>query len=165
MYRWEDGDGRGRGVQGRWKKQTITGEEKEEAEIWIGSGSSAKLNDGGDKGRVELCRRRREQEISSISTGSLGLKKEPGMFLHPPTPHLCTHTHSLITLPRSKHRHHYAEEERGWKMYFSTPCLSHPLLDFIQGDTIAVRRGRRTRLDNNTVILCLLHKSIRGPGA
>lgn len=36
MYRWEDDDGRGRGVQGRWKKQTITGEEKEEAKIWIG---------------------------------------------------------------------------------------------------------------------------------
>lgn len=49
------------------------------------------------------------------------------------------------------------------KQYFSKACLSHSQVYFIQEEMM--QGGGVGWLDNNIAILCLLHKSKRGPGA
>lgn len=48
------------------------------------------------------------------------------------------------------------------KQYFSKACSSHSQVHFIQEEMM---QGGGEWLDNNIAILCLLHKSKRGPGA
>lgn len=103
------------------------------------------------KGGAPLRGRRGEEEISATSTGR---PTDARLSVAPTSVHARNgHPPPGGTEPW----HHWAGEEK-------TMFSAHPLLDFTQEDPIARRRRGRSQLDNNTVILHLLHKGERGSG-